>query len=441
VKAIVVLLALALAAPAWTQSLTLEQAVDAALRAHPSIAAAESARDRAEARRIAAHAMRHPRLELSETAMRGNNPVFVFGSLLEQGAFASQHFSPAFLNAPDALTSHRAAATASITIFDGFRASAAIGQARNETDRADSALEATRQALRAEVIKSFYGVMIASERVRVAEEAVNAAAADARAARDRFEQGMLVESDALAAEVHLAALRRQEFAAESELAVSRAALATLLAHPPSDAVTPDGAMVAGDDALPLDEAIRRALANRHEIEQAALRVADAQLQVRAERGSLLPRADAFATYGASGDSFGSRNSDYTAALSLRIAIYDRSRQGQIASARAAIQEARAAEAMIRDRVTMEVIAAWHATQVARESSHVASAAIAQAEAAARIVRDRHQEGLTTITEHLRAQSALLSARFDLLAARYAAVSGRAELLRAMGELHDLEAFR
>jgi outer membrane protein TolC len=97
----------------------------------------------------------------------------------------------------------------------------------------------------------------------------------------------------------------------------------------------------------------------------------------------------------------------------------------------------AIEAAARDSVTMQVVTAWHRVQAARERIAVASAAVAQSETAARIVRDRYEQGLTIITEELRAQTALVSARLELLNARYDHLIGHAELTRAIGGLHDV----
>jgi outer membrane protein TolC len=96
--------------------------------------------------------------------------------------------------------------------------------------------------------------------------------------------------------------------------------------------------------------------------------------------------------------------------------------------------------MARDAVAMETITAWHRLRVARETAAVADSGAEQAGAAARIVRDRYEQGLTTITEQLRAQTALVSARFDLLAARYESLIAHTELLRAMGDLDDVQTF-
>lgn len=435
---------LAAARSVAAQGLSLRAAVEEALSRNPAVAAADARQQTAKAEERAAHSARLPRVDLSESATRSNNPVFVFGSLLEQGRFAPRHFDPAFLNAPDALTNYRAALAARFTIFDGFRSTLAVERGRNGVDRAAIEREDVRQRLRAETIARFYGVLLAAEKVKVAKEAVATAEAGAKSTRDRFEQGLLVESDALSTEVQLAGFRQRLIAAEGELAIARAALATLLQRPYGETIAIDGALaIPSGQAVeaPLDAAIALALRQRAPVRIASLAAADARLNLTLERATALPRVDAYGTFGASGSTPGRRNSDATGAVAISLELFDRTRDSRIAAARAGIDAARAGDAQARDAVTMEVIAAWHRLQTARESAAVATAAVGQAESAARIVRDRYEQGLLTITEPLRAETALTSARFDLLAARYESVVAHAELLRATGDLNDVQPFQ
>lgn len=424
------------------QSLSLREAVDETLASSPAIGAAEAQKLSAEAREAEVRAGRYPRVEITESATRGNNPVFVFGSLLEQGRFGARHFDPAFLNAPDALTNFRAALTARVAIFDRFRTANALRQSRNGVSRAESELEEVRQRMRAETIARFYGVAVAEQRLRLAHEMVRTAEADARAARDRFDQGLLVESEPQAADVHLAELKKRVVAADGDLAIARAAFAILLQRPLKETINIDGTLpILRVDPLPLDDAVAHAIANRAPVKLATSAKSDSQLRLAAERASVLPRVDAFGTLGASGGTFGDRNADHTAGLIVTIDLFDRARPARIAAARAESEAVSAGETIARDAVTMESVAAWHRLRVASETASVAAAAVEQAQSAARIVRDRYEQGLTTITEHLRAQAALVSARFDVLAARYETVVAYAELLRATGDLRDVESFR
>ena len=346
--------------PAAGQSLSLHDAVEQTLARNPAIAASEARERMAAAREAEARVTRLPRIDVTESVTRGNNPVFVFGSLLEQGAFAARHFDPAFLNAPDALTNYRAALTARFAIFDRFHTANAVRQSRNRVSRAGIELEEVRQRMRAETVARFYGVVVAEEQLRLANEMARMAEADARATRDRFDHGLLVESEPQAADVHVANLKKRVVAADGDLAIARAALATLLQRPLHETIAVDAALPAlGVDPLPLDDAVAHAIANRAPVKLATSGKSDAELRLAAERASMLPRVDAFGTLGASGGTFGRRNADHTAGVMVTLELFDRARPARVAAARAESEAVSAGETMARDAVTMESIAAWH----------------------------------------------------------------------------------
>jgi outer membrane protein TolC len=69
------------------EAFTLRQAVNLALLSNPLVAATDAGEKEAEARIHQAHSGYLPRLQFSESLQRGNNPVFVFSSLLTQHQF------------------------------------------------------------------------------------------------------------------------------------------------------------------------------------------------------------------------------------------------------------------------------------------------------------------------------------------------------------------
>lgn len=424
------------------QTVTLDEAVAAALSRNPRIVASDAQTRIAVASLDEATSARLPSVSASQSIVRSDNPVFVFGSLLEQGRFAQQHFDPRFLNDPDPLTNARLALNVRYTIFDQLRRTHAIRRARTAIEQAGGSSEELRQQLRAETIARFYGLLLASAKRDVANEAVRMAEADAAAMRDRYEQGLLVQSELLAAEVQLASFRQRAIEADGDVAIARAALATLMQRPVSVALDASGAIPENSfDETSLDAMLANALARRASIANAQKEASNAELRVADARASRLPRVDAFASIGASAGSFDRIGSDSAIGVQLAIDLFDPARNPRIASAQAAFDATQANVASERDRVTMEVVTAWNRTRVASERIGVAEKAIERADAASRIVRDRYENGLTTITEHLRAQTALITARLEFLAARYDHVVAYAELLRATGGLTNVESFR
>lgn len=429
-------MSLFLAAHVLAQTLTVRDAAAEALRANPQIAAATSQVTVARARRDESRAAWWPVVDASANTTRSDNPVFVFGSLLEQGRFTPKDFDPGFLNDPGTLRNDRVSVNVRYTLFDQLRRIDATKQADRNITRAERAADETRQQLLAEVIARYYGLVVAEQRRRVAADAVHAAEAATQATRDKAEQGLVVDSDRLAAEVQLARFRQQEIATAGDVEVARAALAMTLHRPLMERIDVGAAIPEKSfAAIDLANATNDALNARGDVASAEASRIAAELQLRTTRGSRLPRLDAFASWGASRG-----NPDHTVGVVASIDLFNGANSARIAEAKAGLDGARAMEAMTRDRVVMETIAAWNRENAARQQIDVATTAVRQAEAAARIVEDRYENGLTTITELLRAQSAVVEARFALVAARHQHITGYAELLRSTGGLRDIEPF-
>lgn len=93
-----------------------------------------------------------------------------------------------------------------------------------------------------------------------------------------------------------------------------------------------------------------------------------------------------------------------------------------------------------NQVRLEVVQALQGYLTSKQRLELTSAAVDQATEAQRIVQDRLDVGLTTVTEVLRAQTALLRAQLNQLGARYQHYLGYAQVLLASGSLNDVGPF-
>jgi outer membrane protein len=432
-------------APAVTtgsgEPLTLSQAVEIALARNPLTRVSAAGRQLADAQLATARATRWPLFQVSDSVTRSNNPVFVFGSLLEQGRFGANNFLISSLNNPDPLTNFRAALSARVPVFDQRQSRARIDVAKLGQQQADQQTELVAQQIRFEVLKSYYGVLLAQSRVGVADEAVEIATADLKRIRDRFETGFVVRSDLLAAEVQLAEFQQQKIQVTGELATAQAALNTALGLPVNSPHTIIDQLSERLFNVETPEELNRlALEQRPEYARAMLAVRMNTRQVRGARDEVLPRVDAVASIGVSGRSPVSGSSDYTVGAAVTLNVFDPGRKAKINQARAAEAIAQAEQEHLANQISFEVVRAYQQFISARERLHVVAQTTAQASEVLRIVQDRYREGLTTITEVLRAELALVRARTDVLTARHDHYVAYANVLLATGRLKNVRAF-
>jgi outer membrane protein TolC len=284
-------------------------------------------------------------------------------------------------------------------------------------------------------------VLLAQSRLSVADEAIQIGTADLKRIRDRFETGFVVRSDLLAAEVQLSEFRQQKIHAQGELAIAQAALNTAIGLPVDSrhTITDELSERAFLIETP-DELNRQALQNRPEYARAMLAVRMNARQIRGARDEVLPRVDAFSSIGVSGRTPVTGSSDYAVGASVTVNVFDAGRKARINQARAAEAGAQAEQEQLANQINFEVIRAYQEFVSARERLLVVAQTTAQASEVLRIVRDRYHEGLTTITEVLRAELALVRARTDVVTARHDHYVAYANVLLATGKLKDVRPF-
>ena len=150
--------------------------------------------------------------------------------------------------------------------------------------------------------------------------------------------------------------------------------------------------------------------------------------------------DAFSSVGMSGRSPVTGSSDYAVGASVTVKLFDAGRKARVNEARAAEAIARAEQEHLANQISFEVVSAYQQFVSAREQLLVVAQTTTQAREALRIVQDRYLEGLTTITEVLRAELALVRARTDTQKARHDHYVAYANVLLATGRLKDVRPF-
>ena len=423
------------------EGLTLIDAVEIALRRNPLTRATRGASELANAELSEAKSRRLPELIATGSFTRSNNPVFVFGSLLEQGQFGPANFAINSLNHPDALNNFRSSLTLRFPVFDQRETETRIASARIRQQQADQQTNLVEQRIRYEVIKTYYGVLLAQAKLKVAEEAVGFAEADVKRARDLVESGVVVQSDLLAARVQLSQFRQEAIQMSGELATARAALNVALGLPIETQQQPLGEIV--ERRFPVDAVevlSSQALENRQDYQRAVLSSRETGEQLRKTRGEWLPRVDAFISAGVSSEHLTGGSGDYAAGATVSFNVFDAGRKARISQAKAAQSIANAEQEQLANQIRFEIVRAYQQYVTARERLEAVAEVSAQASETLRIVQDRYHAGITTITELLRAETALVRARSDVLAARYDQYLGYASVLLATGQLKDAAVF-
>lgn len=413
-------LLIVLTVPLWGQSpLSLKDAVNQALARHPSLEAAAAEVKAAAARRDQAQAGRLPKVSYSESWQRSDNPVFVFSSLLTQRQFTAGNFAIGALNNPDAMNNFQSQVVVDQSIWDA-------GVTKNQIQSADLGRQLTveeerraRMAVIANVVSAYNNLLLGQESLRVAQEAVRSAQADRERAANLRAAGLATDADVLAIDVHLAAMREQEIRRGYDVQLAQAALNEALGLPLDTAHSlASGLTPLPPPETPLAERESSALQARPEARQVKLATSLAERQARIAGAARLPQVGFRFAFEADRQRFVTRGgANWLAAVNLRWNLFDGfASRARVAEASRAVERNRARERQVEAAVGLDVRRAYLDLRASQERIGVAEAAVAQAEENLRIVRNRYENGLTTVTELLRSETALAETRLRRLAA-------------------------
>lgn len=406
--------------------------VDAVLSHNSGMKAAEAKVRQAEAGRRQAIAMRFPMLSARSQVTRSDNPVYVFGTLMEQGRFGPQNFAINSLNNPGPLTNIQSALDLGIPLFTGFELTSAGRLSELSGREASSGREGAAQQLRLQTASLFFQLLFYRDLLKTLEDRIAASGQEVADAGKLKARGVVFGSDYYAAEAIHSGLKGWKIQVQSDQSAALARLAILSGK---EGWQPTGSLMGTlPEVASKEELLKTALIKRPELLAAASRVTMADVNRRQAGRALLPKVRAFASLATNTDDFSSNPSNYLfgvgATLPLGDPAYLARRSGSLAAEEAAAQSRTHLEESIR----IEVSQAYEAYQGARAGLPLAKDTQERAAKSLELFRPLYRSGRQSILEVLRAEDACARAQAAYLQALLNVHVGYLQLHAAAGSL-------
>ncbi len=424
----------AVAAPgalsAQVPTITLDDAIELALRVQPAVVQARGAVTTAQNGKREALGAWLPSISSSGSYGVASNSRYNSAT----GTFVSAARKD----------SYSAGLSASLTLFDGFQRNANSRSASATLESADAKLTNQQFQVVLQVKQSFFNALAASELVRVSETQIQRAEEQLKAAQEKLAAGSATRSDTLRSRVELGNAQLSQLNAQTQLATAEANLARLIGY--------DGPVQAvGDSNLytmaPLDTAALRA-----ELLQTAPSVVAAEADAKAAAAAVaVSRAAYFPSLRGSfsntwsgpvgiGNDPVTNQPDYLsfrrqwqARLSLSWDIFNGfTREGNMSRSVVNRESAAAQADDARRLASAQLTQQLAALQSARSQIGIAHASQAAAEEDLRVVRERYRLGAATIVDVLTSQVTLDQAEVSVVQAQLNFLVARAQLESLLG---------
>ena len=383
------------------ESWTLERALDYALSHSPDACLAQQRIMATQAGLEQADSAFWPHLQFQSSYTRMDNPMMVFGSILNQRAYNS---SLNFNDVPD-VDDLNVRGLVTVPLYAGGKIKAGRDAAKANTEAAKQTSAAVRNELGFEVVRAFQTILKTRQFVKATQAAVTALEGNQATAMKRLVGGTLLKSDELDIEVRLRQAREDLVRARNANTLAVLALRNLLGMESGEFAVADTAPMAtipsGDDFSHRPE-----IAAAHERERAAA------AEMRGAQSGYQPSVSAFGSLDHDyGWVTGGDGNSYTAGVMLQWDLWDGfSSRAKTREASANLESAREEQRKLRLALNFEVEQAQLDLSAANERLAVTETSIEQALESEKLTRDRFEQGLAISTQLIDAETALVAAR-------------------------------
>ncbi len=410
-------------------ALTLDRAVDLALKTHPVVGGARAAEEAAGARVDQARSGLFPTLGSRFSLTRHQEPMVVaplhafdpmsppsFDRNLAQGALALGY-----------------------TVYDGGARGARIRQAEAGERAAGAGGREAEMAVAVRVSAAYLEVLSGREVLEAALGQMAALSAELDRVRLFLEEGKAARVDLLRVQAALSRARAQEITAASALELARNGLARLTGLSRDAVRSADlrPVRVRAEGGRTREDALAAARTSNPGLLRAREGLASARAGRLEARAAWLPTVEAGGRVTNFGTVDGGHVQEWQASVQLSYPLFTGgAREGKQEWARA--EERRAGEALRQAELDLEeeVDGALAGVEEARARREALETAVVRSEEVARIEALALEAGAGVQTDFLRAQAELFQDRASLSQARHGEILARIQLARVEGRLSD-----
>ena len=355
-----------------------------------------------------------PSINLSETYMTTNDPLSAFGFKLQQQVTSAEDFNPTLLNEPGSVDNFktRLYAEQPIINMDGItaRKAASTGIQASEFN-----LTWTKRLMVLQAKNLYFRLQLAYEQAKVLESSLGAATANYKVANDLFDQDLIHKADLLATELRLTEIESATIAAQNQIYDVNAELTHFLGLDQAVTIEPTDPI----SKVEIESAyleISEVPQDRSDLRALSLQLKASNQLLKSQKGSMLPRLNAFGSYEWNDKSlFGTGADNYLVGAKLEWNIFKGGKN--LANIQKATYQKNLAEIQYKEKVSgsqRDLSKVQARIALVKKQVDLSALAVEQAEETFKVRQNRFEEGLERTADVLQAESNLLTKRMNHL---------------------------
>ncbi len=366
-----------------------------------------------------------PKINFNETYLNTDNPLYAFGSVLNQKILTNQnvqsYFSPNFLNNPGMIHNYQSEFQIEQPLFMGGKIYFGYQRARLHKLSLKKGLSETKQKVLYSVAKAYYSVVLAHKYVKLMKSIVKTAKAYKNLSENLYKAGQVVSSDVLRAKVELATAEEKLATAKKDYKLSKYFLNITIGlnvdekYKLTSKLTPSY-----NKSLSINSLQKEAFAYRPDYKALLLNKKNMGIGIKEAYGKFLPTLVAGYDYFSNGPAIHPDDSysyAFTVMLHFNIfsGLYD---YNNLQKSKSRYNTMIEYQGLLRNKIEMQVRKAYLQYKTNFINTNVAKLAVLNAKETLRITANRYKAGMTTLINLYKTLDQYKAARVSYLNALY-----------------------
>lgn len=345
-----------------------------------------------------------PKINFNEIYMNTDNPLYAFGSILNQRILTNQnagyYFSPSFLNNPGMIHNYESNIQIEQPIFEGGKIYLGYKRALLHKNALKNNLNETRQKVLFNVAKAYYSADFAYKYVRLMKNMVKTMRVYKKTSKNLYKEGQVVSSDVLRAKVQLASMKEKLLNAKKNYKLARYYLNIMIGLPIDTKYRLSSQLAFDTDFRfkNIKYLQKEAFLHRPDFRALILNKKNMSLGITEAEGKFLPKIAASYNYYSNGPTLNTKDAysyNFMIMLHLNIfsGLYDYNNLEKSKTSYNTISEY---EGLLKNKIELQVRKAYLKYKTDVESSKVAKLAVLNAGKTLKITSNRYKAGITTL---------------------------------------------
>lgn len=351
-----------------------------------------------------------PRIQGVTSVTRGDDPVFVFGSLLHEGVFTSEDFALSRLNTPRPHTTYNVSLEGQLPIFDAFQTISRVRSAKLQIDSARYEESFTRMEAFLVASEAYLRAIAVEKMLSTVNQVSQDSESDIKQAEDLKEKGLILGADFYSAKVMYGAIIQLKNQLTQERLAAHILLNILMGEDPFIPFDIQGNLAQDSkDLKELQAWFGEAYKSRPDFAAIDRVIQSQDIEVSREKSTILPRVDAFGEVRDDTHNFKSNGGqNYMVGIKAQMDIFDPAYSSRVRRQKETLEKLKMDKEILKDAITKDLANEYAHYHTNQDNLPVSQKMFDDAKQAVDLIIPLYREGRKSIADLLQIRSSYLA---------------------------------